>query len=99
MSAVFSHRIRSKNRSPGKCSASSSARKIGFYYNWEITGQRLEKWSLLFQFPAILSARARAAHQQNQGHRIHHLTVPEIWNPITDAPIDGNRLTITRKST
>ena len=25
------------------------------YYNWEITGQRLEKWNLLIQFAAILS--------------------------------------------
>ena len=27
------------------------------YYNWEITGQRLEKWNLLIQF-AILSTDA-----------------------------------------
>ena len=68
------------------------------YYNWEITGQRLEKWSLLIQFAAILSDRREQLVNDTPGIAFLTALGPKLGNTITDAAIDGNRLTITRKS-
>ena len=68
------------------------------YYNWEITGQRLEKWSLLIQFAAILSDRREQLINKTKGIAFITSLYPKLGNTITDAAIDGNRLTITRKS-
>lgn len=68
------------------------------YYNWEITGQRLEKWSLLIQFAAILSDRREQLVNKTKGIAFITSLYPKLGNTITDATIDGNRLTITRKS-
>jgi len=68
------------------------------YYNWEITGQRLEKWNLLIQFAAILSDRREQLVNDTPGIAFLTALGPKLGNTITDAVIDGNRLTITRKS-
>jgi len=68
------------------------------YYNWEITGQRLEKWSLLIQFAAILSDRREQLINETKGIAFITSLYPKLGNTITDASIDSNRLTITRKS-
>ena len=68
------------------------------YYNWEITGQRLEKWNLLIQFAAILSDRREQLVNNTKGIAFLTALRPKLGNSITDATIDGNRLTITRKS-
>ena len=68
------------------------------YYNWEITGQRLEKWSLLIQFAAILSDRREQLINKTKGIAFITSLYPKLGNTITDAAIDGNRITITRKS-
>ena len=68
------------------------------YYNWEITGQRLEKWSLLIQFAAILSERREQLINKTKGIAFITSLYPKLGNTITDAAIDGNRITITRKS-
>ena len=68
------------------------------YYNWEITGQRLEKWNLLIQFAAILSDRREQLVNDTKGIEFLTALRPKLGNTITDATIDGSRLTITRKS-
>ena len=68
------------------------------YYNWEITGQRLEKWNLLIQFAAILSDRREQLVNNTSGIAFLAALVPKLGNTITDAISDSNRLTITRKS-
>jgi hypothetical protein len=68
------------------------------YYNWEITGQRLEKWNLLIQFAAILSDRREQLVNNTKGIAFLTALRPKLGNSFTDATIDGNRLTITRKS-
>ncbi|MDP7048840.1 MAG: hypothetical protein QF721_05255 [Verrucomicrobiota bacterium] len=68
------------------------------YYNWEITGQRLEKWNLLIQFAAILSNRREQLVNNTSGIAFLTALVPKLGNTITDAVNDSNRLTITRKS-
>ena len=68
------------------------------YYNWEITGQRLEKWNLLIQFAAILSDRREQLVNDTPGIAFLTALGPKLGNTITDAVIDGNRLTIIRKS-
>jgi len=68
------------------------------YYNWEITGQRLEKWNLLIQFAAILSDRREQLVSNTKGIAFLTALRPKLGNSITDATIDDNRLTITRKS-
>ena len=68
------------------------------YYNWEITGQRLEKWNLLIQFAAILSNRREQLVNDTKGIEFLTALRPKLGNTITDATVDSNRLTITRKS-
>ncbi|MEE2946830.1 MAG: hypothetical protein VX392_00795 [Verrucomicrobiota bacterium] len=68
------------------------------YYNWEITGQRLEKWNLLIQFAAILSDRREQLVNNTSGIKFLTALVPKLGNTITDAITDGKQLTITRKS-
>ncbi len=68
------------------------------YYNWEITGQRLEKWNLLIQFAAILSDRREQLVNDTKGIAFLTALRPKLGNTITDATVDSNRLTITRKS-
>ncbi len=68
------------------------------YYNWEITGQRLEKWNLLIQFAAILSDRRGQLVNKTKGIAFITSLYPKLGNTITDAIFNSNTLTITRKS-
>ena len=68
------------------------------YYNWEITGQRLEKWNLLIQFAAILSDRREQLVNKTKGIDFITSLYPKLGNTITDATVNGKELTITRKS-
>jgi len=68
------------------------------YYNWEITGQRLEKWNLLIQFAAILSDRREQLVNKTKGIAFITSLYPKLGNTITDATVNNNELTITRKS-
>ena len=68
------------------------------YYNWEITGQRLEKWNLLIQFAAILSDRRGQLVNKTKGIAFITSLFQKLGNTITDAAVSGNELTITRKS-
>jgi hypothetical protein len=68
------------------------------YYNWEITGQRLEKWNLLIQFAAILSDRREQLVNKTKGIAFLTSLYPKLGNTITDATVNGNKLTLTRKS-
>jgi hypothetical protein len=68
------------------------------YYNWEITGQRLQKWNLLIQLAAILSDQREQLVNKTKGIAFLFSLSSKLGNTITDATIDGNRLTFTRKS-
>ena len=83
---------------PAKLLAEFTGKENLVYYNWEITGQRLEKWNLLIQFAAILSDRREQLVNDTKGIEFLTALRPKLGNTITDATIDGNRLTITRKS-
>ena len=83
---------------PAELLAEFTGKENLVYYNWEITGQRLEKWNLLIQFAAILSDRREQLVNDTKGIEFLTALRPKLGNTITDATIDGNRLTITRKS-
>ena len=83
---------------PAKLLAEFADKENLVYYNWEITGHRLEKWNLLIQFVAILSDRREQLVNDTKGIEFLTALRPKLGNTITDATIDGNRLTITRKS-
>jgi len=83
---------------PAELLAEFTGKENLVYYNWEITGQRLEKWNLLIQFAAILSDRREQLVNDTKGIEFLTALRPKLGNTITDATIGGNRLTITRKS-
>ena len=83
---------------PAELLAEFTGKENLVYYNWEITGQRLEKWNLLIQFAAILSDRREQLVNDTKGIEFLTALRPKLGNTITDATIVGNRLTITRKS-
>jgi hypothetical protein len=83
---------------PAELLAEFTGKENLIYYNWEITGQRLEKWNLLIQFAAILSDRREQLVNDTKGIAFLTALRPKLGNTITDAAIDGNRLTINRKS-
>ena len=83
---------------PAELLAEFTGKENLVYYNWEITGPRLEKWNLLIQFAAILSDRREQLVNDTKGIEFLTALRPKLGNTITDATIDGNRLTITRKS-
>ena len=68
------------------------------YYNWEITGQRLAKWNLLIQFAAILSDQREQLVNKTKGISFITSLYSKLGNTITDATLNSNKLTITRKS-